>query len=383
MPERGQDEAAQLSALISNIYDAALDPDLWTPVLEHICAYVPGCMGNLFSQDALSQTASRYFSWGHDPYFYDLYLTKYAPLNPIFPAAMSYPICEPFASTDIISFEDMQKTQYYKEWLEPQGYIDFVGCNLEKSATSVAPLAIVRHERDGFTDDAARRRVGLIAPHVRRAMLIGRVIDLSNIRTTAFAEAFDGLAAGVFLVDAYGGLVHANASGQAMLDAADPLTLVQDGLVFSDPAVDRALHDVFFAASSGDEAVATGGIAVPLKGRSIHFLAHVLPLTSGMRREAGLSTSAVAALFVRRASIDLPAAIKAAAQLYGITPAEEKVLEALIEVGGVGAVAELLGTSGSTIKRHLEHLFAKTGTKRQAELVRLIAGFDSPARPGK
>ena len=109
MPERSHDEAAQLSALISNIYDAALDPDLWTPVLEHICAYVPGSMGNLFSQNALSKTASRYFSWGHDPYFYDLYLTKFAPLNPIFPASMMFAICEPFTSADVISFEELQK----------------------------------------------------------------------------------------------------------------------------------------------------------------------------------------------------------------------------------------------------------------------------------
>ena len=56
------------------------------------------------------------------------------------------------------------------------------------------------------------------------------------------------------------------------------------------------------------------------------------------------------------------------------------MLESLLDLGSVTAAADLLGTSKSTVKRHLEHLFAKTGTKRQADLVRLIAGFESPAR---
>ena len=380
MPEHGRAEAAQVSALIGDIYDAALDPELWVSVLEKICAYVPGSMGNLFFQD-ITNAASRYFSWGLDPHFYDLYLQKYAALNPIFPAAMAFPVCEPFTSSDIVPFEKMEQTQYYKEWLEPQGYIDFVGVNLEKSATSVVPLAVVRHVRDGFADDDARRRVGLIAPHLRRAMLICKVIDLSNIRGTAFAETIDGLAAGVFLVDARGTLIHANQSGQAMLDAGDPVRLVQETIVVPDANVDAALRDVF-AASTGDAVMAKGGVAVPLMGRAgDKFIAHVLPLTASTRRAAGLSASAVAALFVREASIDLPAAIEAASRLYGLTPSEVRTLQALIAAGSVGAAADELGTSKSTVKRHLEHVFAKTGTRRQMELIKLFAGFDSPGRP--
>jgi DNA-binding CsgD family transcriptional regulator len=169
-----------------------------------------------------------------------------------------------------------------------------------------------------------------------------------------------------------------------VLDAANPLKLMQDVVVVCDASADQALRDVFAASTDGDEAVATDGIAVPLKGRrGDNFIAHVLPLTSGARREAGLSSSAAAALFVRRASIDLAGAIEAASRLYGLTPAEVRVLQVLIESGGVSAVAETLGTSRSTVKRHLEHVFAKTGTRRQTELLKLFAGFESPASPAK
>jgi hypothetical protein len=54
------------------------------------------------------------------------------------------------------------------------------------------------------------------------------------------------------------------------------------------------------------------------------------------------------------------------------------VLLAAVEVGGVPEVAPLLGVSETTVKTHLQHVFEKTGAKRQADLVKLVAGFMSP-----
>jgi DNA-binding CsgD family transcriptional regulator len=54
------------------------------------------------------------------------------------------------------------------------------------------------------------------------------------------------------------------------------------------------------------------------------------------------------------------------------------VLIAIVEVGGVADVAELLGLSQATVKTHLRQIFAKTGVSRQADLVKLVAGFISP-----
>jgi DNA-binding CsgD family transcriptional regulator len=52
-------------------------------------------------------------------------------------------------------------------------------------------------------------------------------------------------------------------------------------------------------------------------------------------------------------------------------------------VGGVAETADALGISEATVKTHLNHIFAKTGTQRQAELVKLVAGHLSPLRsPG-
>ncbi len=47
-------------------------------------------------------------------------------------------------------------------------------------------------------------------------------------------------------------------------------------------------------------------------------------------------------------------------------------------VGSISTLADALGVAESTVKFHLRKLFDKTGVRRQAELVKLVAGFSSP-----
>ena len=54
------------------------------------------------------------------------------------------------------------------------------------------------------------------------------------------------------------------------------------------------------------------------------------------------------------------------------------MLLAVVEVGGAPEVAESLGVAESTVKTHLGRLYGKTGAGRQADLVKLVAGFSSP-----
>lgn len=71
-----------------------------------------------------------------------------------------------------------------------------------------------------------------------------------------------------------------------------------------------------------------------------------------------------------------------AARLYAFTPAETRVLEALLEGRTIGSAARTLGIGESTVKTHLQHMFDKTDTRRQIDLVRLLGDPErSRARP--
>ena len=54
------------------------------------------------------------------------------------------------------------------------------------------------------------------------------------------------------------------------------------------------------------------------------------------------------------------------------------MLLAIVEVGGIPEVAEAFGVADTTVRTHVSRLFEKTGTARQADLVKLVAGYTTP-----
>ena len=278
-----------------------------------------------------------------------------------------------------MSFGELAESELYRQWAEPQGLVDFLSAVVDRTTISTAIFGVFRHRRNGVVDDHARRQMRLIAPHIRRAVLIGRMFEFKAAEVATFVDTLDGLGAGMYLVDAAGRLIHANAAGNAILGASDILNSVGGRLVASDAHIDRTLRDVFAAAGQGDAALGTKGIAVPLIGKDgERYIAHALPLTSGARRRAGVVGTAAAALFVRKATLTAPSASQAIGSAFKLTPTELRVLMAIVEVGGVPEVAAAFGVADTTVRTHVGRLFEKTGTARQADLVKLVAGYATP-----
>jgi hypothetical protein len=75
-----------------------------------------------------------------------------------------------------------------------QGLVDVLNVALDKTATSAAMYCVFRHARDGRVDDEMRRRMRLIVPHLRRAVLIGNVIDFKTAEADSFADTVDASA---------------------------------------------------------------------------------------------------------------------------------------------------------------------------------------------
>ena len=341
-----------VSRLIGDIYDAALDPALWPSVLRAACEYVRGASGTLMSQDTLAGSAQFFFQWGNDPRFLQSYQDVYVKLNPVLVPTLLYARVGDIRSTvDLLPFDEFFASRFYKEWVAPQGLIDSIFCTLDKSATSYAFIAITRHERHGIVDEGTRRRMGLLGQHFRRAIAIGKVIELHKVEAVALADTLDGLSAAMFLVDTDGRIVHANAAGRVMLGEQSVVRAIGGKFAAVDAETNRALHNIFVNAASGDAAIGTTGIAVHVPASDdSSYVAHVLPLTSGARRKAGVNYAAVAAVFVRKAELALPHPLETIADLYKLTPAEMRVVMAVVQIGGVPEVARVLGISEPTVE---------------------------------
>jgi DNA-binding CsgD family transcriptional regulator/PAS domain-containing protein len=370
-------ELIELSAVIADIYDAAIEPALWQHALASVCNYVGGTWGVLFWQDSAIQQAQTLHIFNDDPHYTKLYFEKYLPMNPVFPAATFMEAGVVHTTTDFIPQHELVQTRFYKEWVEPQGIGDAIAANLEKGTTSSSLINVLMDASHGFENDAARKRLALLVPHLQRAVSIGRMFDQDKAAQAALTETLDHVEAAVFLVGADGAITFANDPARKLLEEAILVRASGNALNAVADDADRILRDIFTAAAKGDASVGVRGVAVPLASPSEgeRWFAHVLPLTSGRRQEAGQANHAVAAVFIRKTAPNAPPPLEAIAKLYRLTASEIRVLEAVLRVNGVKAMADALGLSQATVKTHLQNVFRKTGTKRQSDLVKLVAGI--------
>jgi DNA-binding CsgD family transcriptional regulator/PAS domain-containing protein len=340
--------------------------------------FVGAQAGGILSKDSVSKVSIPHYHFGVDPIFVQIYADTHSKFDPVSTLPF-FDVGQIVSIPELVPYEEFLEGRFFREWMQPQGFVDAANSVLEKSVLSCSFLTILSDEARGVVDGELRRRMALVVPHVRRAVLIGQVIDLKRAEAATFSDALDGLSAGIFFIAADGRIVYANAAGHAMLSVGTFFRSVSGRLVSSDHQAHKTLHETFIAANDGDAGIGVKAIALPLIAHDgERYVAHVLPLTSGGRRSAGKTYTATVAVFVRKMALEGLSAPEVIARTYKLTPTESRVLLAIVEVGGIPEVAAALGIADSTVKTHVGRLFEKTGASRQADLVKLFAGFSTP-----
>ena len=368
----------ELGQVIEDIYDAALDSGRWADIIAEIAAFVGGQAGGLALKDTLSKNVNVYYDVGFEPECIEIYLETYSKLDPL-AAAPTFATGRVMGVQELVRFDEYLRGRFYQEWARPQGWLDSANAIIENSGTSSTVLRVVTDKTRGVVDDAMRRRMAQVVPHVRRATLVGKSMDLKQAEAAMLAETLDGLSAGLFLVDAKGRIVHTNGAARDIVAADDVLRSVEGRLAARDARVNLVLRETIALTDQGDDALGTRGIALTLTAHDGNpYVAHVLPLSSGERRRAGIAYQATAAVFVRKAELQTPSAAEVIGRTYELTRTELRVLRAVADEGGVPEVAQALGIAETTVKFHLANIYAKTGANRQTALVKLVASFSNP-----
>src|SRR5712671_654985 len=110
----------------------------------------------------------------------DYQVNEYVRIDPSTTCQFLFEVGQIYSIDDCIPYAEFEQTRVAKEWARPQGLVDQLAATLDKSATSFSLFAVFRDEEQGRADDEMRRRMRLIVPHVRRAVLIGNVINLNK-----------------------------------------------------------------------------------------------------------------------------------------------------------------------------------------------------------
>jgi DNA-binding CsgD family transcriptional regulator len=368
------------SALIDDIYGAILDKSRWLDVLRQTTQFVDAQAGVLLWRSEVSGAADPvYYSFGIESRYAESYMECYAEFDPLMVAMCSRETGDVASATELVPRSEFVESRFYKDWAQPQGWVRSVHVNLAKSPASFVYLSLWRDGTSGSEGWPAMDRLRLLASHLRRAVQVRKFVDRHAAEAATLGDTLDGIGPGIFFVNADAHILEANANGRAMLEQG---TLVREHggrLIPADRDAEQGLAEIFCGFESGNPASIVQSASVLLSARTSEpFVARVLPLIEGARRRTDNAYTAVAAVFVQKASFDLPSSREVIARTYKLTPTELRVLLAIVDVGGVPKVSEAMGISASTVKTHLRRLFAKTGTDRQADLVKLVAAYANP-----
>jgi DNA-binding CsgD family transcriptional regulator/PAS domain-containing protein len=371
----------QISGLISAIYDCVLDPELWKPTLTQLVEAFASQTGVLGLTDLHRATALASKMVGMDPRWQEV-LERHGPEIHSF-TAPAYPtqesLDEPFVVSRRLSPEYCATSAYYHQVLREWGLVYVIQLMLITTPTRLAGVGFGRGERHGVITDREIRLARLMLPHLRRAVTITDVLDANAIARGRFQDTFNLFRGGLVLVDPRGVILYANKTAEAMFASG---TVVQSnrGILRVVSALAAAeLRSAIALAAGNETELGKIGLSVRLTGDDAPktMLAHVLPL-AGSHLRSRLQAAAVAGVFIRETNFDIAPTLDNFARLYKLTGAELRVLQAIVDIGGVPDVADALGVSESTVRTHLKELFEKTATHRQVELVKLLAAHANP-----
>ena len=180
----------------------------------------------------------------------------------------------------------------------------------------------------------------------------------TDVLVEALSQALDHVGATLLLVDQDGALLFANARGQSLL--ANGLAVWGGRLAAAYTTGTRALRAAISAAAGPRRLTTT----VALEGLHDVLRLMATPLSNSVEQGP---TPVILIACHQEATIEAARL----GQAFDLTPAEARLLSALVGGERIGAYARRTGVSVNTAKTHLRQLFSKTGEQRQAGLIRL------------
>jgi len=359
--------------LVGMVYDAALDEHKWLTFLEAFTHAVGGCSAMLRSADLQAGKAGFVASVGYDPAWQTAYCNHFVKLDCYNHVMNQYAPGKIILSDQHMDQTELRKSEYYNDYLRPQDKVHAFGVFLIKEGSRSLVFAAQRDKRAGAFGEEQARLMGILAPHVTRAVQVHRRIGSLTVEKEWALGALDQLRMGVILTNRSGTPLFVNRAAEQMLAPSHGIGVYLNRLVLNSPPETARLYQLITDAAEGAPGTTRGGdMRIALSnGEFLHGMVMPIPLELSARLDAALASGCVAVFLSKPGGLQLPP--KRLAALYGLSPAEARLAVKLAAFRNVEQAADELCIAVSTARAQLRSVFAKTGAQSQSELLMLLA----------
>lgn len=362
-------QTSKTESVIEQAYDCVVEEAGWNRLLASYAELVGAESGLIYlkSRNVVAGTSIASVN-------YDVtaklakFLTYYEARSPIHALYRKLPEADVRALGQLAFSREYRETEFFQDWARPQGYADMFGSHLVRTSHLHAWLSLRRAERRGAYTLAEVRAAKRIAPHVGRAVKLRSRLAAESSKAGSLRETLEMLGFGVLIVDVNAKVLMANRSADLILNTGDGLQTYHGRLACTRPdetsAVHHAIRVLAQASNATDLYVSRGDGRRPLT-------LQVLPISPLSAFKGFTSPTAIAAVFVVDPTTFVTN-VNGFGATYALTTSEGRVLREILLCVGLVDAAENLGIAVPTARTHLQHIFSKTGTTSQAELVQLV-----------
>ncbi len=344
----------------------------WSDVTARIHAALPGSFASFNGQDFTDKSRSFGNVAGADDSDLRNFLENYSWRNPWARLWVSARTGAVVSTETHLPAHTLKGHPFIEEFLKSMGDFEAgTGIKLESDASNFTQIAVhydhahaARYQP--FIEDVLRR----ISAPLTQTLALSRMIDAHRLAGAAKGAIVDRMPDAAFALKKDGTLLAANPAAEAMISDGTQVRLVSGKIAFTKPAAQRWIE--------ASRMVLTSGLSQTPVPAVLHdgeqWMRLSLNAVPFWTTTPGFSSGPFHLLVIRLTTPepDLSGRLDAVQILFRLTAAELRFCVLLGAGLTLERIARRENVSLETIRERAKIVFAKTRTKRQAELVALL-----------
>lgn len=353
-----------LSALLLEIHQSAVEPANWPAAINHIADAIGAQSANLMVIDLTTGGEVLGLLERQDPEAHRVYMRDYF-LHDIRVPRMTRTLPQTLIrDRDMWTAAERQSSPLYQDYQRAHRLYEITGANLS-AVNHLIWCGFARDEERPFEDDSLHI-LRLVLPHVRQC--IRHQLERASL-TAQRNLAWQNSGKAILLLGTNGRLHFCNTEAEE-LARGNLFSLAGGRLTFTDSRAQEQLAHTL--------AVVKLGLPVPSNCEALLAVDQTTGAQIGLRLIATEHRADTALLILlsplNQGSFSADE-IERFATLFSLTPAETRVAAAVVSGVSLNDFAAELSIRADTVRKQLKSVLAKAGCHSQKDLIRMVERF--------
>jgi DNA-binding CsgD family transcriptional regulator len=260
------------------------------------------------------------------------------------------------------------RSEFLNDWNRPNDLEDGMFVRLTSGIAAASFLVTAPRRQEPFGSGDRLKAMNALTAHLQQAMRTYDKFAENGRVNQGLVAMVDGMRHGTALIGPAGRVRFSNTAAEDILRAADGLSLHAQCITATvgptQAHLGKAIHHAVVGDRDGIRCGHSMLCARPSGRRP--YAVHIVP---SQPHDAG---ALMIIIDPERETMPAPALL---AQLFSMTQAEAQIALGILRGAPPKQLAEQMSVSLATVRTHLQHVFDKTDTHRQADLVRILTNL--------